>query len=1389
MRDFRNSSASRVLSATSRILPIPALIGLVFLLLLPRLGIAELARQGPRLVGTSTVWRGFHGEPVALSSDGHTATVRSPSDNNVVGGAWAFARSGRFGNQKGSRLVGWGATEEAGQGSPVGLAVEADKRSPRDTFTPGSWVSLSYTNSVNRGGVYGSRGAFGDLTYPGSRVGAAAWATSDGILWLFGGRSGSGYLNDLWKIDRTRGFAWWTGSSGFGALGAYGTKGVPSAINTPGAREGSVFWTDGNGGLWLFGGDFSPRSQQLVRFNDLWRFDVASGMWTWVSGSDSYDQPGSYGVRGVPSSSNVPGARNAASGWVDANGDLWLFGGISDSSGNPKILSDLWRFSVSTGVWTWMGGSNQPNQPAAYGIRGAPSPSNTPGARDGMTVWLDLGGDLWLFGGETVASGTAGGLSDLWKRETSSGNWTWMGGSTLLNERSVYGTLGEAATTNSPGARVQSCGWVDAAGGLILFGGAGYAEMYGGTLNDTWRFDPGTAMWTWRGGNTTPDEKPVYRPIANPGGMSYAAAWSDGSGGGIVFAGYGKNASGEQGYLDDIWWYTSASASLCYTLSTDTSPVGVGSVTVNTPSNCSGGYTASTGVSLTANTPAGYSFSGWSGTGGTFSNGSASPTVFTINGNANVTATFTPASPPGCTISCLASAASAGQTGQSLSFTSSATPSNCNGSVGYAWDFGDGQTSGSQNPSHVYSSAGTYSWTLTSSVGSTQCQKSGSITITAASSCSMSCSASAPSSGQTGQSLSFTSSATPANCSGSVGYSWDFGDGQSSGSQNTSHSYSSLGTYSWTLTASVGGVQCQRTENVTISGGSTVITEFSAGISSAAHPFGITAGPDGNLWFAEGNGNRIGRITTNGTVTEFSSGISAGATPIGIATGSDGNLWFTEGNGSRIGRISTSGAVTEFSTGISPRAGPWGIAAGPDGNLWFTESAGNRIGRIDTKGVVTEFSSGLSPGSAPWAITVGPDGNLWFTESTGNRIGRITTTGVITEFSSGLSAGAGLWGITTGPDGNLWFTENTGNRIGRITTAGAITEFSAGISAGAGPLGIAAAHDGNVWFTEGIGNRIGRITTTGLVTEFSAGMSAGASPWGITTGPDGNLWFTESGLSRIGEVSVSPSSDSCAPSSTALCLLGNRFRVTAAYADYSNNRGAGRAVALTPDTGYFWFFNSANVEAVVKMVPFCGSASNNVAVYANGLTDLSVTLSVTDTRTNQTTTYSNALGTGFQLIRDGPFGCPSEVTPGGEEPESTASCLRAQAADSSDLVGPTLLTTCVADSQTLCLLNNRFQVRASYTDYSYRSGAGSAVGITSDTGYFWFFGSSNVEVVTKMVAFCGSGTNNVGIYTSGLTDLGVTLVVTDTQTGLVRTYSNSLGKPFNLIRDGPFSCQ
>ncbi len=363
-------------------------------------------------------------------------------------------------------------------------------------------------------------------------------------------------------------------------------------------------------------------------------------------------------------------------------------------------------------------------------------------------------------------------------------------------------------------------------------------------------------------------------------------------------------------------------------------------------------------------------------------------------------------------------------------------------------------------------------------------------------------------------------------------------------------------------------------------------------------------------------------------ITEFAI-LSANARPVEITAGPDGNLWFTDEFGNKIGRITTAGVITEFPT-PSAVSEPHGIAAGPDGNLWFTELAGRKIGRITPAGAVTEFPISTASGELV-GITAGPDGNLWVTGFGGGKIERITPAGAVTEFPISTAASA-PYGIAAGPDGNLWFTE-LGGKIGRITPAGAVTEFpiSTAISQ---PVGIAAGPDGNLWFTEAGANNIGRITTGGVITEFSI-PTASSEPVGIAAGPDGALWFTENN-GKIGRITTGP----CGVSPTTLCLGNGRFLVTATWQSPTAS-GQGTAVPLTADTGYFWFFSASNVEMIVKVLDAC-SLNAHKWVFAGGLTNVEVTLTVTDTQTGGVKTYLNPANTAFLPIQDtAAFGtCP-----------------------------------------------------------------------------------------------------------------------------------------------------
>jgi hypothetical protein len=107
--------------------------------------------------------------------------------------------------------------------------------------------------------------------------------------------------------------------------------------------------------------------------------------------------------------------------------------------------------------------------------------------------------------------------------------------------------------------------------------------------------------------------------------------------------------------------------------------------------------------------------------------------------------------------------------------------------------------------------------------------------------------------------------------------------------------------------------------------------------------------------------------------------------------------------------------------------------------------------------------------------------------------------------------------------------------------------------------------------------------------------------------------------------------------------------------------------------------------------------------------------------------------------------------------------------------------TCVPDAETLCL-NTRFQVTAEWQKPDGTSGPGTAVPLTADTGYFWFFDPSNVEVVTKVLDGCGVN-NHYWVFSSGLTNVGVTLTYTDTATGVQKSYPNPIGTAFAPIQD------
>ncbi|NOS67653.1 MAG: DUF4215 domain-containing protein [Candidatus Peribacteraceae bacterium] len=316
-----------------------------------------------------------------------------------------------------------------------------------------------------------------------------------------------------------------------------------------------------------------------------------------------------------------------------------------------------------------------------------------------------------------------------------------------------------------------------------------------------------------------------------------------------------------------------------------------------------------------------------------------------------------------------------------------------------------------------------------------------------------------------------------------------------------------------------------------------IITEYSVPTANS-FLYNIANGPDGNVWFTETQGQKVGRVTPSGDVKEFSLHHQVSA-PNGITVGGDENLWFAEVGANAIGMITPSGTVTDFP--IPSNSVPYEVAKGPDDNVWFTVRGDvGKIGRITPLGVIKEFPlpsiSGVS--AQPREIAVGPDDKLWFSSAYG--IGRITTQGMITDGYINFSQAGEVNGITRGSDGSMWVTLINNDWLMRIAPDGTITEINladlinqngVGFHVSASTIG----PDGNVWLAGGSGNSfaLGRY-------EVSTGnfdtMPVTVAMMRLIAGDDGNLWFATG--NSVGKIALCEGSSGGGNEDGGICTDG-----------------------------------------------------------------------------------------------------------------------------------------------------------------------------------------------------------------------------------------------------------
>nr|MBK9650358.1 PKD domain-containing protein [Bacteroidota bacterium] len=199
---------------------------------------------------------------------------------------------------------------------------------------------------------------------------------------------------------------WMHGSSTIGAPGNYGTLGVAAVTNTPGSRLNYSHWKDLAGNLWLMGGK-TPNGF----YNDMWKFDVNTLMWTWVNGNSNLNTAANYFSNCSSAITDMPGGRGENRYcWTDACGRFWMYGGTNVSY--ATFYNDLWQYDPTLNLWKRINGSANSNQPGNYGSIGVAAATNIPSSRWGGNASIDLQGALWLFGGSENWSTFK---NDLWR--------------------------------------------------------------------------------------------------------------------------------------------------------------------------------------------------------------------------------------------------------------------------------------------------------------------------------------------------------------------------------------------------------------------------------------------------------------------------------------------------------------------------------------------------------------------------------------------------------------------------------------------------------------------------------------------------------------------------------------------------------------------------------------------------------------------------------------------------------------------------------------------------------------------------------------------------------------------------------------------------------------
>ncbi|WP_198315816.1 MBG domain-containing protein [Chitinophaga tropicalis] len=350
---------------------------------------APNVQQGSKLVGTGNAGTALQGTAVALSADGNTAVVGGYSDNNGMGAAWIFTRSGGTWSQQGNKLVGTGATGTyISQGRSVGISADGNTvilGGITDNANMGAaWIFVrngtTWTQQGNKLVGTGNTGT----AFQGYSVALSA----DGNTALVGGKSDNSGIGATWVFVRS-GTTW--SQQGNKLVGTGG-------IGNP--NQGTSVSLSSDGNTAIVGGESDNSTKGAA--------------WIFVRSGTSWSQQGSK-LLGTGSSGNPHQGQTVS---INADGNTAIVGGFGDNGG----IGAAWVFVRSGTSW-----SQQGSKLTATDIL-------SPGSL-GYSVSLSADGNTAVVGGATDNSSEGAA----WVYTRSGTTWTQQG-----NKRVGTGNVGTA---------------------------------------------------------------------------------------------------------------------------------------------------------------------------------------------------------------------------------------------------------------------------------------------------------------------------------------------------------------------------------------------------------------------------------------------------------------------------------------------------------------------------------------------------------------------------------------------------------------------------------------------------------------------------------------------------------------------------------------------------------------------------------------------------------------------------------------------------------------------------------------------------------------------------------------------------------------------------------